>query len=295
MIKRGVLLSVVILVASLWVEDSHGQANSDANVQGENSAHPNPSDVFSIPVRIVPSPSAYENDAADAKAREESNRREDENLAIQRSVADSSKDVAHYTFFQVWLGAISLVFSLLTVGASGAAAWFAYGAVREARQSTWIAQKALEVTEDATKKQLRPYLVLDNISFATQDDGRIVVGVVFLNAGQTPAIIKNITRDVASFPVDTHHSPSPISLSANIVVGPNCAHTFTNTISFENALIPIFSMEIQARERAMAVYFDLSYTDFLDGEYRSVITRKLDFYAGDAHFMSDIDIPDIST
>ncbi|APX70751.1 hypothetical protein BKD03_16665 [Brucella sp. 09RB8471] len=251
--------------------------------------------MFSIPVRIIPSPRSNENGAADAKAREESHRREDENLAIQRSIADSSKDVAHYTYLQIWLGAFSLGFSFATACASGFAAWFAYGAVKEARQSTWIAQKALEVTEDATKKQLRPYLVLDNIYFTAQEDGRIVVGVVFLNAVQTPAIIKNITRDVASFPVDTHYSPSPISSSANIIVGPNCAHTFTNTISVENALILIFSMEIQSRERAMAVYFDLSYTDFLDGEYRSVITRKLDFYDGDAHFMSDIDIPDIST
>lgn len=160
MIARGAFLSLLVLAASLWVENGHSQAQGDPNVQGENSAHSNPSDVFSIPVRIIPSPAANENDAADAKTREESNRREDENLAIQRSVADSSKEVAHYSFFQTWIGAISLILSFATVAASGFAAWFALGAVREARQSTQIAQKALAVTEQTMKSQLRAYVTV---------------------------------------------------------------------------------------------------------------------------------------
>ncbi|MGX5708271.1 hypothetical protein [Brucella lupini] len=195
MIARGAFLSLFVLATSLWVENGHSQAQGNPNVQRENSAHSNPSDVFSIPVRIIPSPSANESDAADAKAREESNRREDENLAIQRSVADSSKEVAHYSFFQTWIGAISLVLSFVTVGASGAAAWFAFGAVKEARKSTAVAQKSLAVTEDTAKKQLRAYLVLTGtaIPVGTEED-YFIIKSGFKNCGQTPALITHIGR-----------------------------------------------------------------------------------------------------
>lgn len=194
MIARRAFLSLFVLVAFLWVEDSHGQPQEDSDVHGENSAHTNPSNVFSIPVRIIPSPSTQENDAADAKAREESKRRENENLAVQRSIADSSKDMAHYTYFQNWLGAISLVLSFATVGASGFAAWFAYGAVKEARESTRVAQKALAVTKDAAQQQLRPYIAFDtseiSILRVKNDPTKILqLDIRFRNCGSTPGIL----------------------------------------------------------------------------------------------------------
>ncbi|QNQ62412.1 hypothetical protein IB024_01225 [Brucella sp. 6810] len=194
LIARGAFLSLFVLAAFLWADGSLGHNRSNSNVQGEDSTHSNPSDVFSIPVRIIPSPRSNENGAADAKAREESHRREDENLAIQRSIADSSKDIAHYTYLQIWL-------SLVTVGASVTAAWFAYGAVKEARQSTRIAQKELAVTEDTAKQQLRPYIVFDTSEIrvlrAEGDPAKILqLDIGFRNCGSTPAILTAASSSV---------------------------------------------------------------------------------------------------
>ncbi|MBX8811115.1 hypothetical protein HBA91_00575 [Ochrobactrum sp. MR34] len=192
LISRWILFFCLVVIGIWQVEDSYSQNNTTGYVDGENRSHTEPTKDIAIPVRIVNTP--YDQQAADAhaKAREEDNHREEANLAIQRSIAESSQIIAQYTPDQFYLGLGALTLSLITVIASGFAALFAYGAVSEARSSTSIAQRALDVTEDTARRQLRAYVTVSSCKsrYLSHHTGveEFQFMIMLKNQGQTPAM-----------------------------------------------------------------------------------------------------------
>lgn len=276
-ISRHVLFICVFIAGLGQVQNSLSQNDTGSYVQSEDSSHTEPHKDISIPVRIVSTP--YDQQAADtnAKAREENNQREEANLAIQRSVAESSQIVAQYTPHQFWLSFGSLVFSLATVGASGFAAWFAYGAVNEARKSTQIAQNALLVTEDTAKKQLRAYLVITGTRIPSDiPEGYFVVKTGFKNCGQTPAVIRKIAH--RTFVVKGLLQPSDFGdlkmEPYNSVIGPGEDVHFH--IGNTSSTIENFRTLVAHGQLNIAMRIQATYTDIYDVEHSIKFTRTIE-------------------
>ena len=266
-----------LVAVGIWqVEDSFSQNNTTGYVDRENSSHTEPNKNISIPVRIVSTPYDQQTADANAKAREEDNHREEANLAIQRSIAESSKIVAQYTPDQFYLGFAALTLSLITVIASGSAAWFAYGAVSEARKSTFIANEALSISADTAKKQLRAYLVLTGTCIPSEiPEGRFVVRTGFKNCGQTPARITKLGYKAF---VSTKLEPSnfiPFKMSSyNAIVGPGEEIQFH--MGDRSSLLPEFRSLVGQGKLNLAMRIQAIYTDIYDIEHTIKFTRTVE-------------------
>ena len=275
-ISRWILFLCLVVIGIWQVEDSYSQNNTAGYVDGENSSHTEPTKDIAIPVRIVSTPYDQQEADANAKAREEDNHREEANLAIQRSIADSSQIIAQYTPNQFYLGLGALTLSLITVIASGFAAWFAYGAVSEARKSTFIANQALSISADTAKKQLRAYLVLTGTSIPSEiPEGRFVVKTGFKNCGQTPARVTKL--GYRAF-VSTKLEPSnfiPFKMSSyNAIVGPGEEVHFH--MGDTSSLIPEFRSLVAQGKLNLAMRIQAVYTDIYDIEHTIKFTRTVE-------------------
>lgn len=191
MLKTHYILIIIIALAGIgYAQKSISQSHSAGDVHRQNASHTQPYDKISIPVRIVSSPNDEQAAESNTYTRKENERREKENLLAQRSIAQSSQIIAQYTPYQYNLGIISLVLSFTTVIASGFAAWFAYGAVTEAKKSTNIANKTIILNQETARHQLRAYLLLTSAIIPDNvPEGYFCIRVVIKNCGQTPAII----------------------------------------------------------------------------------------------------------
>jgi len=186
--KRWVLVFLIAVSWQILPENGHSQGTHNAEVNAENANEAGNNKPFSIPVRILEAPLPEPDHEQDREQRGRQEAREEENLATQKSIAEVSEKLSHYTLYQLWLSIASAFGLTLTVVFAGLA-W------KESKASTNIAKQALAVTQDTAKKQLRAHLVLTGTAIpADTPEGFFVVRSGFKNCGQTPAMIKKIGR-----------------------------------------------------------------------------------------------------
>lgn len=257
----------IILVASANI--SAGQPLKDGSASEANPE-------FSVPIRIIPDPRQQVSDRAEEEKDKRAERREDENLSIQRSVAQSSEEVAGYASSMYYLGVLGLLLSVVTVGASSMAAWFALGSVREARSATSVAREALSTTQDTAKKQLRAYVVLDAAEIPDGVDKGMLYAVLRIkNYGQTPAKITHLgckcmatTSLIASDFVDFDMP------EYTVILGPGGTITFHAA----NTLISMNGLEDAVRQGRMQIgaSIRLRYLDIYNDEHEAQFTRTIE-------------------
>jgi hypothetical protein len=146
-------------------------------------------------------------------AKGEDNRNSD--LCAQWKAADAAADGVDWTRRSFWLGVAGLCVGLLTLGAAGAAAYFAYRAAEETRRGADAAERSLQHARTATDLQVRPYIKTHHASL------RHLVGDVWqvkskiTNSGSIPAAeaqgrITVILVDVANARQSVIHYGLPI-------------------------------------------------------------------------------------
>lgn len=179
------------------IDGSASQEQRGANGQHQHESETGKGDGFSIPIRILKDPSQQQQADADAKKSERDEQRENENLAIQRSVAQSSEEVAQFAAPMFYVSIAGTALSMVTVLASACAAWFALGSVREARKATTVAEEALKAEREASRTSLRAYVGLVSVKMSTAyGEGALAVDITIKNAGQTPALISTIAKNI---------------------------------------------------------------------------------------------------
>lgn len=195
---RAVLVGVAtvgFLLAN--IEGSAGQEQRSEDGQHQHASEASKSEGFSIPIRILQDPSQQQQSEADAKKSERDEQRENENLAIQRSIAQSSEEVAQFAAPMFYVSMTGTALSIVTVLASACAAWFALGSVREARKATRVAEEALKAERETSRTSLRAYVGLVSVNMAKgYGEGALAVDVKIKNSGQTPALIKTIAKNI---------------------------------------------------------------------------------------------------
>lgn len=176
--RLTVFVSVLLVTCGWWEHGySHPNNNGNANAASEHSA--DTSNEVSLPVRIITTPSDQEKYDAEAKDREDSRDRDESNLTVQRSIAKSSEQVAHYTSLQVWIAGASILFALLTFITAIAAVVFA-------RKSAIAAHKAVDVTRHFGEAQTRAYVYAESAVMNWFSEGAQAI-VTVANCGTTPA------------------------------------------------------------------------------------------------------------
>lgn len=277
-----VLLGGCFLLSSL--NCSVGQEQTEEDRHGQQHARGNERDEYSVPVRIIPDPTQEEKDQADAEKSNRDERREDENLAVQRSVAESSEQVAQYAAPMFYISAAALILSFVTVAASGAAAWFAFGSVSEARKATKVAQSALSVTQDTARKQLRAYMVLDGaeVPEGTQD-GMLYAVVRLKNFGQSPATITHVgSKCLASTTiVATDFDDLVLQPYKSIIGGGGTIqfHAANTTQLLDGLASAVASGKIQIAMRIRIKYQDI-YGDKHFAQFTRTIEGQRNLYGG---------------
>ena len=122
--------------------------------------------------------------------------REESDLCAQWSAADASRDAADWGWWQ-------LIFSAFGVIGLGLTLWFNLQAWRQARdgeegtrrallaaeKQSRAAERAADLSERNSLLLFRAYVAVDRVIFIDRMgvDGRLKIGVVFRNGGQTPA------------------------------------------------------------------------------------------------------------
>lgn len=229
-----------------------------------------------MPIRIIPDPSHEQDAQADADKAQRDEQREDENLAIQRSIPESSEKIGQYAAPMFYVGAAGFALSLMTVLASISAAWFAFSSVREARKATEVAQRALAVTEDTAKKQLRAYLVFDGGEIPeTSPQGMLYAVMKLKNCGQTPAFITHVGHAcIASQSIFSRDLDALELKPYTSVVGGG------NTVQFHAAntliLLPNLKQEVAAGRMQVAVRIAIRYSDIYGEEQSAQFTRTIE-------------------
>jgi hypothetical protein len=231
---------------------------------------------FAIPVRIIPGPSHEQHGQSDADKAQRDEEREDENLAAQRSIAESSEKVGQYAAPMFYVGTAGFLLSLATVFASFSAAWFALGSVREARKATQVAQRALATTEDTAKKQLRAYLVLDGAEIPQETpDGMLYAVMRFKNCGQTPATITHVGHVCFASQMIFPRDLNALELRPyTSVIGGG------STVQFHAAntliVLPDLKDRIAEGKMQIAVRIAIRYTDIYGDEHSAQFTRTIE-------------------
>lgn len=270
----------VFFTACVFVGASANSSTSQE--QNQEQGHSNGQTVsaegrqFSIPVRIVHDPSYEQKAKADAEKSDRDEQRENDNLAIQRSVADSSEEVAQWAAPMFYTSVGALVLSLITVAASSFAAWFALGSVREAREATAVANKALLHTEDTSKKQLRAYILADGTHIPEDTpEGYLMVVLAIKNCGQTPATITRLSQ--LCFTTQTLH-PSHFSLIetvpyAGILGG---GERFQFHIVNQDQIQQNLRQDVALGKIGVFVRVGIHYKDIFGTEHYSEFTRTIE-------------------
>lgn len=177
-VRLTVFVSVLLVTCGRW-EHSYSQPNNNGNAHAASERSTNTSNEISLPVRIITTPSDQEKHDAEAKDREDSRNRDESNLAVQRSIAKSSEQVAHYTSLQVWIAVASILFALLTLGTAVTAVLFA-------RKSASAAQDSVEITRHFGEAQTRAYVYAESAVMNWFSDGAQAI-ITVANCGTTPA------------------------------------------------------------------------------------------------------------
>ena len=294
--KRWIAIFAVIISWQILPENGHSQGTQNAGVNTENANEAGNDKPFSIPVRILEAPLSEPDHEQDREQRRRQEAREEENLATQKSIAEVSEKLSHYTLYQLWLSIASAFGLTLTVIFAGLAWRESKAATAEATRTADAAWKQLELTEDTRRKELRPYLALNDISSGAQKDGRIVTAVVLLNSGQTPAFIKHIKHSIITYLVaDADPDRRMVSTDTTLVVGPNCHHTLTSETRIEPHLVPQFSHEMRTGVRQMYVHVQVKYSDIFGEEHMTVFTRTSQMIDGKENYMSELSVPDVAS
>lgn len=179
-IVRLTVFVSVLLVTCGWWEHGYSQPNNNGNANAASEHSADTSNEVSLPVRIITTPSDQEKYDAEAKDREDSRNRDESNLTVQRSIAKSSEQVAHYTSLQVWIAGASIFFGILTLGTAVTAVVFA-------RKSATAAQESVEITRHFGEAQTRAYVYAESASLNwSASDVQAVITVA--NCGTTPAM-----------------------------------------------------------------------------------------------------------
>lgn len=231
---RAVLMGVAtvgFLLAN--IDGSAGQEQRSEDGQRQHASEASKGEGFSIPIRILKDPSQQQQSEADAKKSERNEQRENENLAIQRSVAQSSEEVAQFAAPMFYVTMAGTALSIVTVLASACAAWFALGSVREARKATTVAEEALKVERETSRTSLRAYVGLVSVNMSTgYGEGALAVDIKIKNSGQTPALINTIARNIGGATILLPHDmvageehPMPIQLAPGETTNLHAANT----------------------------------------------------------------------
>lgn len=264
----------VFIGASAYSSAGQQQAQEQrqSNSQTESSEGGN----FSIPIRIVPDPLYEQKAKADAEKSDRDEQRENDNLAIQQSVAQSSEEVAQWAAPMFYVSFLALMLSALTVAASFSAAWFALGSVREAREATAVANAALAHTQDATKKQLRAYLLAQS-TIIPEDTPEGVLGLAFKvkNCGQTPATITHVGHKafIASEAFESDFSDIDLKAYSGIIGG---SETFAFDIANQDQNYPPLRKEVAEGLIGVFVRIQIQYKDIFEDTHLVQFTRTIE-------------------
>lgn len=141
------------------------------------------SDEFSLPIRIIGDPGKAE--SADRRA-DESAKREQDDLAAQQSMAESTEQIVIISWFQFYLAAGGAAALIISLG---------------------LAINANSIARRVGKAQVRAYLSLKEIECRVRNDG-FHVRFITPNKGQSPAL--DVTVDIA-FKVELKSSGRQVS------------------------------------------------------------------------------------
>jgi hypothetical protein len=214
----------------------------------------------------LPTPATEQQGEAE-KARQEredaSNRRDEDDLKAQQSMADSARELVDLTRWQIAVGLLGL----LGLG------WTIYYTRQTARAAVDAANasvKAANVAEKALTHLERPYIfpiIDDGTSVANMAQGRWAYFVKFRlhNFGKTPALIKSVLAELRPFerlPDELRYSISPDPVESANVLGTGEASPHIN-----RSIRDLTSSEwddVKKGRKFLCVYGAVIYEDVLE-------------------------------
>lgn len=179
MIAHCVVVFHIALTVIVWGKSAYSQEHHNSSIENNHSSGSKTSNEWAIPVRVLSPPANPKEYSAYAEDHKKQERRDEENLAVQSSIAQSSKEISHYTSLQLWLACFSLVFVLCTLATAIAAAVFA-------RRSAEAAHKTVDITRKLGEAQTRAYVFVKEAAMNWFSDGAQGV-LTIINSGATPA------------------------------------------------------------------------------------------------------------
>jgi len=146
-------------------------------------------------------------------AKGEDNRSSD--LCAQWKAADAAADGVDWSRRSFWMGVAGLCVGSLTLGAAGAAAYFAYRAAEETRRGADAAENSLQHARAANDLQIRPYLKTHHASLRHVFEDVWQARCKITNSGPIPALeaqgfITVILVDIANVRQSAIHYGPPI-------------------------------------------------------------------------------------
>jgi len=265
------------------------QADKSNGQQAPAAGKAEQRDEFAFPVRILSYP-LDQQQADDAKKQtQRSEEREEENLTIQRDVAQSSEEVAHYTKLQFYLGVTGALGLFATVLFAAASAYYARHAVLEARKQVAFAQEGM-------RRQLRAYIGLEFIRKPSDaPDGFLAVSIRLKNSGQSPANILTIAHKVGGGTAlrQTEFADiTPRQMPMTVGAGAGA------TIAAANTLVRITDLREQVASGQLSLFavVEIVYLDIFGQQHTSRFTRTMEGPRNiDSEFSFNPMYPDVVT
>lgn len=188
---RAFLLSIIIglSIHTSIAQESEGmgveaprQQKGEEGKAGSGEPYTEP---FSVPIRIVEEP----DEAKRTRDREEAgDQREKNDLEAQQRAADAAIESAASSQRQENLAKWQLGLSIAGIIALVVTIAYSIKATNAAIKSADLAEKAVAITQDTAKRELRAYVAVSRVKFTdmhTGVDAKIEVSII--NAGATPA------------------------------------------------------------------------------------------------------------
>lgn len=230
-LKTMRLGTILLIVASLTIITTSAVAqDAPAAKPSLLSQEPHPSMPISLPVRIIDGPPKT---IAERQASEASEGREIENLAAQKSVAESTRFIVGLTFAQIVLALLGTLALLITL-------YFTSKSLAQSVTANENTRMAIKTEHENTQRSIRAYLGVNNINqiVALQEPRPMVEGeeadtfliVDFQNFGQTPAL------DVIVFVRPAFHDQRPsrefFQISASEILEPYLRNAISRFVLF---------------------------------------------------------------
>jgi len=263
----------VILVMFVWIDSGYTQEHQNRDAGANNVSPSSPVENFAIPVRIVSNPNDLQNGAGQDDARDKERQWNEANLAVQRSIADSSKQIVHYTSYQIWIAIASIGFAFFTLGTAIAAAFFA-------RRSADAANKSVDITRHFGEAQTRAYVYAKAAKMNWYNEGAQAV-ITIANCGTTPAKNFSLSGTIDFQPLKSR-PPIPAITSGN---------TWSSLGANESTDAPLYAEGIhlndldRGQENYLSVRGTVKYTTIFDEVAFSEFSFMLKFRANDKHTM----------